>query len=818
MQFKRVALFVLLLGLLALSVFPATAQVDEPLIADYMTNLPQGWGALGAEALFTEIIEGNELFLLDVREPNELEEDGYILGAVNVPTRSVAQNLDMLPADLDAPIVVYCKAGTRGAIVMSALQILGYTNVRNLSGGIGAWVGEEYEVITEPYVAPEPGEAAPIDEALVASVDDYLVNALPQGWGIVRSDALFTELLEGPEPFILDVREQAELDELGYIEGAYHIPLREVGTRIDEIPADQPIVIYCKKGHRGAIAMVALQMLGYEARNLAGGITGWLSAGYETVGAVEQVEEFDFAQYMADYTANLPQGWGALGAEALFTEIIEGNELFLLDVREPNELEEDGYILGAVNVPVRSVAQNLDLLPADLDAPIVVYCKAGTRGAIVMSALQVLGYSNVRNLSGGIGAWVGQEYEVITEPYVAPEPGEAAPVGAELLSLVDDYLVNVLPQGWGIVRSDALFTELLENPPFLLDVREQSELDELGYIEGAYHIPLREVGARVSELPTDTPIVIYCKKGHRGAIAMVTLQMLGYEARNLAGGITGWLSAGYETVGAVEAEVAPVEVVLPEGELLDAEVVEPVVLESISEIAFSDGFGTITGDTLTGMMGDVFILDVREVGEYEGGFIPGAVNVPLREVAQNLNLMPDLDAPIVIYCAGGHRGAIAHMALDMLGYTNLLSLRGGLNGWNGELTNEVPDVVGGEFPAVGADLWATVDAYLAGIPAGFGTISAENLNIALAEEAPFILDVREPTEFANGFIAGAVNVPMREFTLDGVPMDVQVVTVGSIGHRGAVVMTGLQMLGYDAANLNGGLGAWEGGGYELVTE
>ncbi len=817
MQFKRLSLVILLLGILILSVFPATAQVDESLIADYTTNLPQGWGALSAEALFTEIIEGNELFLLDVREPAELESDGYIFGAVNVPVRSVAQNLNMLPADLDAPIVVYCKAGTRGAIVMSALQILGYTNVRNLSGGIGAWVGEEYELITEPYVAPEPGEAAPIDEALVASVDDYLVNVLPQGWGVVRSDGLFTELLEGPELFILDVREQAELDDLGYIEGAYHIPLREVGTRLDEIPMDMPIVIYCKKGHRGAIAMVALQMLGYEARNLGGGITGWLSAGYETVGAVEPEVEFDFTLYMADYITNLPQGWGAMGAEALFTEIIEGNELFLLDVREPAELEESGYILGAVNVPVRAVAQNLDMLPADLDAPIVVYCKAGTRGAIVMTALQVLGYTNVRNLSGGIGAWVGQEYEVITEPYVAPEPGEAAPIDAELVSIVDDYLVNVLPQGWGIVRSDGLFTELLEGAElFILDVREQGELDELGFIEGAYHIPLREVGARISEIPTDTPIVIYCKKGHRGAIAMVTLQMLGYEARNLGGGITGWLSAGYETVGAVEA--APVEVVLPEGSVLDAAAVEPVALTAIESIASADGFGTITGEALEGMLDDVFVLDVREVGEYEAGFIPGAVNVPLRTLGQNLNLMPDLDAPIVIYCKGGHRGAIAHLALEMLGYTNVMSLRGGINSWTGPISNDVPNVSGGAFPAVDADVWATVDAYMSALPQGFGTTSAENLNIALAENAPFILDVREAGEFANGFIAGSVNTPMRSFMLDGIPTDMQVVTVGSIGHRGAVVMTALQMLGYDAFNLNGGINAWTAGEYELVTE
>jgi rhodanese-related sulfurtransferase len=78
-----------------------------------------------------------------------------------------------------------------------------------------------------------------------------------------------------------------------------------------------------------------------------------------------------------------------------------------------------------------------------------------------------------------------------------------------------------------------------------------------------------------------------------------------------------------------------------------------------------------------------FILDVRERSEFDGGErIAGAVNIPLRELPKALDRLPDgKGTPIVVYCAIGHRGAVAMMALRLWGYTNVRSIRNGLNGW-----------------------------------------------------------------------------------------------------------------------------------------
>ena len=73
----------------------------------------------------------------------------------------------------------------------------------------------------------------------------------------------------------------------------------------------------------------------------------------------------------------------------------------------------------------------------------------------------------------------------------------------------------------------------------LLDVREDDEWTA-GHIDGAQHIPLRELSARLGELPTDKTIVAVCRSGSRSEAAVRGLRRLGYEAENLEGGVNAW--------------------------------------------------------------------------------------------------------------------------------------------------------------------------------------------------------------------------------------------------------------------------------------
>ena len=81
-------------------------------------------------------------------------------------------------------------------------------------------------------------------------------------------------------------------------------------------------------------------------------------------------------------------------------------------------------------------------------------------------------------------------------------------------------------------------------PPGLgvLDVREDVEWAH-GHIEGATHIPLHDLPARVSEVPDGQTLVV-CKVGARSALATDYLQRSGHDVVNLDGGMLDWQAAG----------------------------------------------------------------------------------------------------------------------------------------------------------------------------------------------------------------------------------------------------------------------------------
>jgi len=504
------------------------------LIADVM-NTEKGYGAVAPAKVNEELVE-KQIFLLDVREASEIETAGYIKGSVNIPVRDVFKNLDKLPA-LDQPIVVYCASGHRGAFVFAALRMLGYTDVRNIAGGLGAWTKAELAVETGLPAAPVAGTAPEVDAGLVAALDAYF-SALPEGFYAVKSDKLNEELAD-KAPFLLDVRRTQEFAENGRIEGAYNVTVEELMSNLDLLPAkDTPMVVYCVSGHRAGVATMALQLLGYtDVRNLAGGFNAWKAAQLPIVGYVDWTAEF------TSFLSNLPEDFNSIGAAGLNTALTE-NPPFVLDVRETTEVAE-GYIAGAVNIPLRDVFKNLDKLPA-FDQPIVVYCVSGHRAGMVTAALQMLGWNKAKNLGGGINAWKKAEFALETAAIAAPVAGEVPAVDETKLAKFDAFF-SAIPDGFYAVKTTDLNMELGGDPkPFILDVREAAEVTADGYIEGSVLIPVREVMANLAQLPTDkaTKIVVLCKSGHRGSFVTLALRILGYsDVRNLAGGLNGWIAA-----------------------------------------------------------------------------------------------------------------------------------------------------------------------------------------------------------------------------------------------------------------------------------
>src|SRR5947208_6877707 len=90
------------------------------------------------------------------------------------------------------------------------------------------------------------------------------------------------------------------------------------------------------------------------------------------------------------------------------------------------------------------------------------------------------------------------------------------------------------------------------------------------------------------------------------------------------------------------------------------------------------------------------LLDVREGDEWEQGHLDKAIFLPrgFLEVKAD-KILTDRNQPIVVYCAGGVRSALAAKSLQDLGYTNVSSMRGGFTEWkNNGLPFVIPEKVG----------------------------------------------------------------------------------------------------------------------------
>jgi rhodanese-related sulfurtransferase len=536
---------------------PVEAASPDDLDAAYDVFLAdmEAYNTISLEALNERMIEEPPPFLLDVRQPEEVGENGYISTSVNIPLRELGENLEALPG-FDTTIVSYCGSGWRCTIALTALEAMGWQDVLGLKGGsFTGWVDAGYPVETGAPPAPDVLSAVHPDPGMAMVISDMLAS-IPDGWGVITVDGLNTELVENEDLVVIDVRRSEEVEEKGSIDAPnqLHIPLEEFIAMRGEWPdLDTPIVIYCGSGHRSTIAMAILWSYGYtDVHSMKGGFSAWAEAGYPVMGGAPDLDAA-YSAFLEDMEA-----YNTISLESLNEMLIEEPPPYVLDVRQPEELEANGHIQGAVNIPLREVAENIQVLP-DFDTTIVSYCGSGWRCTIAMTALEALGWKDVLSLKGGsFGGWVEAGYPV--EEGLAPDPLvlDVASPDPALLAVIDETLSSV-PDGFGVITAEGLNAALVENPDLvLIDVRRLEEVEENGVIESAnyIHIPLEEFIAMKGDWPSDldTPVAIYCGSGHRSTIAMTILWSYGYpDVHSLKGGFSAWAEAGYPVVEFVPA-------------------------------------------------------------------------------------------------------------------------------------------------------------------------------------------------------------------------------------------------------------------------
>lgn len=187
---------------------------------------------------------------------------------------------DLFPEPPPPGSVPACgDAGVLGALVGQVGSMMASEAIKLITGNGAPLIGRvlyidsmlttQREIPLTPsdrYSAAARAARALSDRAPVAVQDE------------VAPEELAADLAAGRCPFVLDVRERAELD-FGVIDGATHIPLARI-TDGDAgslgIPRDRPVVVVCKAGARATLAATTLAAHGYDGvRVLTGGMVAW---------------------------------------------------------------------------------------------------------------------------------------------------------------------------------------------------------------------------------------------------------------------------------------------------------------------------------------------------------------------------------------------------------------------------------------------------------------------------------------------------------------------------------------------------------------
>ncbi len=214
--------------------------------------------------------------------------------------------------------------------------------------------------------------------------------------------------------------------------------------------------------------------------------------------------------------------------------------------------KEDRPVLHALPQPEHLP---VDRLKALLDAGALV---VDTRPTTAFAVAHVPGTINIP-FDNSFTTWAGwllpydRDFYLIADEARVPDVVRALiSIGLDRVagffcpSVVDQWMALGQPvQKYEVALPQEIAEPVLRGDVILLDVRGEAERHENGTIPGAHHIMLGYLPERVAELPTEKPVVVHCRTGHRSAIAASILQAHGVErVINMLGGFRDWERAG----------------------------------------------------------------------------------------------------------------------------------------------------------------------------------------------------------------------------------------------------------------------------------
>jgi rhodanese-related sulfurtransferase len=224
-----------------------------------------------------------------------------VLNARERPTLDEALTRELRPLSLEQMLELVADGAqlldTREQAEFEGAHIRGALNI-GLGGSFATWCGTVLDQGRPVVLVAEPGReleaATRLGRIGFDMVAGYLAGGMEQ---LVDAPELVerieritagsvAEQLAGPAPpLLVDVRTAREWSD-GHIDGAVNLPLAQLAGRLDEVPRERPLIVYCASGYRAAVAVSLLRRETVpQVANLVGGFAAWNAADLATVTA-----------------------------------------------------------------------------------------------------------------------------------------------------------------------------------------------------------------------------------------------------------------------------------------------------------------------------------------------------------------------------------------------------------------------------------------------------------------------------------------------------------------------------------------------------
>ena len=343
--------------------------------------------------------------------------------------------------------------------------------------------------------------------------------------------------------------------------------------------------------------------------------------------------------------------------------IVAGGELAILDLRGEGTFG-DGHLLFAVPAPLSRLEMVIDDLVPRRSAPIVL-CSEGVADEDLIHTgaerLMGFGYSDISYLKGGVEAWAGAGFEVFTGVNVPSKAfGECIEVWYQTPHIPATELQAMKDRGDDLV---------------IVDSRPMSEYKAMN-IPGGIDVPGAELALRIFDIAPDpqTTVVVNCAGRTRSIIGAQSLINAGIPNRVVAleNGTMGWNLAGLELEQGAGRSFPAVSV---DGLARAA--------ECAGRVGEKFGVPEIDAATLDRWRNDptrtLYLLDVRDVREFEAGHLEGSKPAPGGQLVQATDRTVAVrGARLVLTDDNGVRAMMTASWLIQMGWSDVHVLKHGL--------------------------------------------------------------------------------------------------------------------------------------------